>query len=339
MQARRSRIGRLFALALLCLLLTPGTWWRETNRETDKRNILSYDRLAVDEPSEWPPSLRLVGVWQLKSPNTRFGGYSALLALPDGRLAAYSDRGSYLEFSAPGGPVSAPKIAPVPHIPVPQLRNDIESAALDPDGVRWLGLETNNAIARLAPRRRPQFVIPPLMQRWPKNRGAEAMVRLADGRFIVLAEGSLSSGRRAAPGILFAGDPLEDVPATDFFFTPPAGLHPTDMAALPDGRVLILLRGLDVALPPFRSILVLADPEEIRAGQEWQWTALADLSPPLPRDNYEGLATFPTPGGGADLWVISDDNNASFQRTLLIKLHWAGEQGMQKGAAGNPGAP
>jgi len=340
MRARRSRIGRLLALALLCLLLAPGTWWRETNRDPDERNILSYSRISLAEPRDWPASLRLVGVWELTSPNTRFGGYSALLALPEGRLAAYSDRGSYLEFSAPNGTARAPEIAPIPHIPVPRLRNDIESAALDfESGVRWLGLETNNAIARLAPGGRPEFVVPRLMRDWPTNQGAEAMVRLADGRFIVLAEGALSFGRRAGPGVLFSGDPLEDAPATGFLFVPPAGLHPTDMAALPDGRVLILLRGLGLGLPPFRSMLAVADPAEIRAGEEWRWTPFADLSPPLPRDNYEGLATFPTPDGGADIWIISDDNNATFQRTLLIRLHLTGGQDMQKGAAGSPGAP
>jgi hypothetical protein len=341
MRARRSRIGRLFALALLCLLLAPGTWWRETARELDERNILSYRRLTVAAPAAWPASLRLVGVWELKSLNTRFGGYSALLALPDGRLAAYSDRGSYLEFSAPGGPADEPKIAPIPHIPVPLLRNDIESAALDPDsGVRWLGLETNNAIARLAPGRRPEFVLPPLMRSWPRNRGAEAMVRLADGRFVVLAEGPVSLSRQAGPAVLFSGDPLEeDTTAAHFYFVPPPRFHPTDMAALPDGRVLILLRGIAVGLPPFRATLVVADPNEVRAGKEWKWRPFADLSPPLPRDNYEGLATVAHPDGGADIWIISDDNNTTLQRTLLIRLHWAGEQGMQKGAAGSPGAP
>ena len=27
-------------------------------------------------------------------------------------------------------------------------------------------------------------------------------------------------------------------------------------------------------------------------------------------------------GGGLTLWIISDDNGASFQRTLLYKLRW-----------------
>jgi hypothetical protein len=143
----------------------------------------------------------------------------------------------------------------------------------------------------------------------------------------------------AGPGLLFAGDPVEGAKAIGFRFVPPKGFMPTDMAALPDGRVLILLRGLGFGLPPFSAQLVVADPSEIRSGEEWPWTPFAEISPPLPRDNYEGLAIAATPDGGADIWIISDDNNAAFQRTLLIRLHLAAEPGTGKGATGNPDAP
>ena len=39
-------------------------------------------------------------------------------------------------------------------------------------------------------------------------------------------------------------------------------------------------------------------------------------------DNYEGLAVAPGPDGALVLWLISDDNKATFQRTLLLKLLW-----------------
>jgi hypothetical protein len=341
MQARRSRIGRLFALALLCLLLAPGTWWRQDWSQPERRHILSIRELAISQPPGWSRTLRLTGIWELDSPNSFFGGYSALLALPDERLSAYSDRGAYLDFSAPGAAAPRePRIATIVHIPIPQLRNDIESAARDPDSsVRWLGLETNNAIARLTPGQGPEYVLPPLMRDWPKNQGAEAMTRLADGRFIVLAEGALSIGRKAGPGILFSGDPVAGASAIAFRFTPPAGFHPTDMAALPDGRVLILLRGLKIAVPPFRAMLVIADPEKILEGEEWPWTLVSKLSPPLPRENYEGLAIAPTSDGRADIWIISDDNRSGVQRTLLVKMHWTGEAGARKGAPEAPDAP
>jgi len=328
MAARRSRTGRLLALGLLCLLLMPGTWWRETNHGPDGRNILSHRELDVPQPPDWPASLRLVGMWELESPNTEFGGYSALLMLPGRRLVAYSDRGGVLTFTPPGEGQEKPEIGSIPVSKEVAWNVDFESATRDPvSGLRWIGIESANVIVRLSAKGEPQAVRqPPEMEPWPKNSGAEAMVRLADGRFIVLGERESLSSLVAGQGLLFPGDPVDGAEAIRFRFVPPQGFLPTDMALLPDGRALILLRGLGFGLPPFSAKLVVADPSRIRAGEEWPWTPFADLSPPLPRDNYEGLAIAPAPGGGADIWIISDDNQASFQRTLLIRLHWDGER-------------
>ena len=51
---------------------------------------------------------------------------------------------------------------------------------------------------------------------------------------------------------------------------------------------------------------------------------LAKLEPPLPTDNYEGIAVAPDESGkGAAVWVMSDDNRMrTFQRTILLKLRW-----------------
>lgn len=345
MGRQRSRFRRLLALALLCLLLAPGTWLRETSVAPDQRNILSARKLGVVRPADWPSSLQLLGVWQLESPNTDFGGYSGMMALPRNRLLAYSDRGGVLAFTPPVYGELRPDFQVIPISPAVAWNVDFESVASDPvTGRRWLGSETVNAIVRLSPDGVPEALRrPPEMQDWPKNRGAEAMVRLADGRFIVLGERESPLSLDPGPGLLFPGDPVEESEALSFRFLPPAGFVATDMAALPDGRVLLLLRGLGFGIPPFRGVLALADPALIRPGEEWPWTWLAEFSPPLPRDNYEGLAVTPTRDGGADIWIISDDNHATLQRTLLIGLHLEGvgkrQTGTPKGAAGEPGAP
>jgi hypothetical protein len=68
-------------------------------------------------------------------------------------------------------------------------------------------------------------------------------------------------------------------------------------------------------------MLLVADPGRIVAGKDWPWRKLADLEAPLPMDNYEGLAVLPD-RDGVTLWLISDDNFARIQRTLLLELHW-----------------
>jgi hypothetical protein len=166
-------------------------------------------------------------------------------------------------------------------------------------------------------------VSPAAMRDWRATFGAEAMVRLADGRFVVLAEGSRDWFGEGMPGLVFPSDPVAGAPPAAFRFAPPPGFRPVDMAQLPDRRVLILLRRVDWGIPPvFSGKLMLADPVALRPGEEWRAEPVADLATPLPTDNYEGLAVEPDGKGGVVLWLISDDNEMALQRTLLLKLAW-----------------
>ena len=315
---------------LLAAALAPGLWWRSPPMKRPPNEVparLVLTPIASDTPGDWPHGLSVAGAWQLNSGNRMFGGYSALLAKGHDTLIAYSDDATVLRFTAPGAPAGEPLL--VARVPVGgkwKSDRDLESATADPaTGQRWFGFEENNRIERFDPgAREPREVFPQAMANWPANGGAESMTRLADGRFIVLREDPdwLSSGER--PGLLFAGDPVEGAPPVEFGFRPPIGYDPSDMAALPDGRVLILLRSLNLPVPPlFRSKLVIADPRDIAAGKPWPWRELATFHGPVPRDNYEGLAVVPD-RTGVTLWLISDDNKAPYQRTLLLELHWQG---------------
>ncbi|MEO6092920.1 MAG: esterase-like activity of phytase family protein [Novosphingobium sp.] len=276
-------------------------------------------------------AFRLEGTWQLRSCEAGFGGYSALLTQPGGMLLGITDRGSTLRFSPPGVPrIGPPVFAPVmPWGVMLRTRNDSESATADPaTGRIWIGFETTNAIARLDPGRpRPPFVQPPAMAAWPENMGAEAMVRLVDGQFIVLREGfgELDDGGilggREHEALLFPGDPIEGAVPIRFRFVGPGGFRPVDMAQLPDGRVLILMRKLVWPLPiRVAGRIVIADPRAIQAGADWRGTVVARLASDMPIDNFEGLATTPGENGRLTVWLISDANKAVTQRTLLWKL-------------------
>ena len=326
LRPRLPRLLRLLPLALLCLLVAPGTWLRERPIAPGDGATLVMHRLDLSQPRDWPAALRVAGGWSLGSRHEGFGGYSTLLALPGNRLLSFSDRGDFLEFAAPDGP-SGPTISgTVPEEPdSDNLSYDFESATRDPETSRiWLGLEGNNAIRRLnADKQSDGAVRRDAMAGWARNRGPEAMTRLADGRFIVLAEGSLP-GDSPSPGVLFSGDPVAGAQPVAFDFPRRGGYRPTDMAALPDGRVIILFRKLALGLPPFGAMLAIADPATIRPGRPWDWRPLAELAPPLPRENYEGIAVRPAADGGVDLWIIADNNQGGLQRTLLLKLHWTG---------------
>jgi hypothetical protein len=281
-------------------------------------------RLAAP-PRRIGKGLTLAGAWRLDSADRRFQGYSGLVPLRDGRLAAFSDLGATLLFDPPGSrhprPPQMARLASTVTTTSKRER-DCEAVTIDPaSGMIWVAFERTNSIVRLGlDLRITGRVRAARMHHWPANSGPEAMVRLADGRFIVLAENRDKTGRQRA--LLFAGDPVAGARPVAFSYRAPEGFRPTDMAQLPDGRVLVLNRRFSL---PFRftAALTLADPREIAPGRPWRSREIARLVPPLPVDNYEGLAIRPGPDGTATLWLISDDNQAQWlQHTLLLALRW-----------------
>ena len=76
---------------------------------------------------------------------------------------------------------------------------------------------------------------PDEMRGWPQNTGPEAMVRLADGRFVILSESYAGwEDGSGHPALLFAQDPAAVQRAVRFRFAGAAGYRPTDMAQKAD---------------------------------------------------------------------------------------------------------
>ncbi|QIQ87422.1 esterase-like activity of phytase family protein [Erythrobacter sp.] len=311
------RAKRLIAALGVALMCAPGTFVRTPVAEGLPRHV-ALERVAGPARTT-TPGWSVAGVWHYSSgPNRDFGGYSALLAARDDRLLAFSDRGSRFAFARPDGPSPEPGERPIALQAVaPPLSEDlwdIESATRDPaTGTYWLGFENTHAILRYTPGH--GFDGMRLLEgevRWPSNSGAEAMVRLSDGRFVVLPEG----GRE---GLVFAGDPVEVEAGEPFAFRNPApGFAATDLAQLPGGDLLLLMRNTVFALPPFESLIAIGPPP--RAGETWAPRIALRLEGVVPPENYEGIALEPFEDGRVAVWIISDDNLSIMQRTLLAKL-------------------
>ncbi|GGD62304.1 hypothetical protein GRI62_13365 [Erythrobacter arachoides] len=319
MGARRQPMSarRALAIAVLVLGLAPGTFVRTPVPE--KR----ADGVEVRRAGDLPPLMQLagferVGVWELASPNIDFGGFSALVYL-DGRqrLRAFSDRGIRMTMALPDGPQAgeAQFNAVWERGRLSPTAPDIEAAVRDPaSGTYWIASEGTNAVWRYSAASRLEALRQPLeWSRWPENAGPEAMAQLPDGRFLVLPEGH-------ATGVIHPGDPTVEAPARRFAVTVPEAYSATDLAALPDGRVLVLLRHVVAAYPPFTAALGIANPAELDNGDVLMVRLLLDLDSMVPRENYEGMALQPLDDGRMAAWIIADDNLASFQRTLLVKL-------------------
>lgn len=311
---------RRLLTVLLLLGLAPVIWLREPKPPENTSQSVVARSLPLPAGLASSP-FRLTGAWQLTSPNSDFGGYSALVLAEPGRLTAFSDTGVRLDMPLPNmpGPVRIARLMPQKN--GMKASRDVESAALDPrTGQFWLALEGRNIFLRLTPGvAAPEKIAAPEMAGWSTNSGAEAMVRLADGRFIILSE----DGSEAHQGLLLPHAPDGKDRALRFRFISPAGYHPTDMAQLPDGRVLIVLRELRWPMPPrFGTRLVLADPALIRAGRDWRGQILTGFDGTGLEENYEGLAIERGPGDLLRAWLISDDNAAVTQRTLLLRLEF-----------------
>ena len=301
------------------------------DRVIHKSGPVMLEALPVPaRPADWPKQLAVEAIWKLYTKREIFGSYSAVLVLPESRLRFYSDKGGMFEMPRPGmdGDYRLETVSKV----AGQGLQDIESATRDPvSGTVWLGYEWYNGIRRISANGQDDFVIPPSMKGWSRNGGPEAMTRLSDGRFVILRE-------VGSEGLLFPADPMDGPAAVRFRFDAPEGFSPVDVAQLPDGRLLILVRGVRAWFPPFKAALLLADPATIRAGESLRWTLLASLDDAAPSENYEAIAVEPAAReGDIRIWIASDDNYAALQRTLLLELIWTPDA--KKGAAARPGAP
>jgi hypothetical protein len=238
-------------------------------------------------------------------------------------VIALSDAGTLFRFALPAGRGREPvRILPLADGPGPATRKsnrDTESMVLRGPWL-WAGFERHNMIWRYrrSDLRATAAAWPAPMRRWRGNAGPEAMVRLADGRFLVLSEGADDSDA-LSDAVLFDGDPAD--PATPSFplsYRRVPGFRATDAALLPDGRLLILNRRF-AWLEGFSAVLALADPRGLRAGATIEGRALAALRQPVSVDNMEALSVT-VENGRTIVWIASDDNFFPLQRTLLLKF-------------------
>lgn len=272
-------------------------------------------------------ALTYLGGLRLWSDDPAFGGFSAM-AIRGERLTLLNDGG--LVFSFRMGADWRPHGARFDTLPDgprsgwSRSDRDSESMAVDPaTGRIWVGFENANAIWRYAPGfiRAEAIATPTPMADWPLNGGAEAMVRLRSGRFLVISEDERVQGKpRVREVLAFDRDPTDR--RARFFrfgFRPPRGYSPTDVAELPDGRLLVLTRALS-PIDLFTSKLVLIDPRTIAPGAVLEGRMIATLAAPTLHDNFEGLA-ITREGDSPIVWIVSDDNAPTwFQRTLLLKF-------------------
>ncbi|MGQ0558589.1 MAG: esterase-like activity of phytase family protein [Sphingosinicella sp.] len=313
---------RILALLLILGLLT--TPVRPGPTRLDSGSVVSTvsaEPVLLDESNPGRRQvgpLRFVRGWNLDSPERRFGGLSAIQVEGDAVIAV-SDAGSLLHFPLPRRAGRYP-LQLQPLLPAVRSKAQQDSEALAVAGNEaWVAFERMNGIARFDRARWQLRAVarPPAMRQWRGNNGAEALVRLPDGRFLVFAE--LRSGTRFSRVLLFHGDPARPgTRVTNLRFRRPRGFQVSDAALLPDGRLLVLCRRFRL-LEGFSASLTIARLPAVRERAVIQGREIARFEAPLIVDNFEGVSVA-REGGRTLVRLASDDNFMTMQRTLLLEF-------------------
>lgn len=155
--------------------------------------------------------------------------------------------------------------------------------------------------------------LPELIRNSPLNGGIESMLRLPDDTLFVLTEDGSSSEDLSAGAILKNGEWLT------FNYQRNSDFRPTSAANLGDGKILVLERRYKG--PGTLGIRINSiERDKIMQGKTVSPDLFCNITPPIPRDNYEGMDTVMGPGGKLWIYIISDDNFSPAQHTLLTLL-------------------
>ena len=290
------------ACLTLAVLLAHAHFNRLPNRfELGPRTLaLRYQPQSVAPGSAG--SFRVVGAWRLLTDDSRFGGISAL-AINRGRFVALTDSGVVARFPKPSvaAQIEIAELPGGPGSPFYKVNRDSEALAADPAGRGWwvafenrdeLWLYDRTWSKALARRPVPTFAL-------ARNRGIEGMVE--DGKELLLFPERATKAIRSPGGLSAA---LNGVSGWI-----------SEAARLQDSRILIANRR-PTPIGLSNSLIVLEKHgAAYRAAETWKV--------PVGRlDNVEALAVESMPGGGSQIWMMTDNNLQQRRPTLLIAVEF-----------------
>lgn len=313
---------------------TPETLWRfdahaNTLRQTSCPDGTEYKRaeslnIRVIDAGTGSSTARarnvsgmtLSGAWQLEADNAEFGGLSGLDVLRSGSLLAITDDGKFVwigvdpETGIPDGLGAMAYMRGEEGKIFPNKRAaDSEDLAVR-DGLAFVSFEQDHRIAAY--------------DLETCGTAAHAAPVAALGKVI---DGNILGNNRGPEALAFSDQTLI------------VGFETHDQGGSPFGRVLIdggltdlkrtqqsnlyVLTGMDSQDELIASVFRAYDPVRgtraiLRVNAGSDRVAEANLKNPLPVDNFEGVAIGASPSGAPRIWLISDDNFSSDQRTLLL---------------------
>ena len=298
--------------------------------------------VAADKVGTPVGALTYAGGLSLKAEGTdSFGGLSGMEVDPDGALIAVSDAGDLLRARVvldPAGRLAGVEDATLARLidengVAFQNKIDADAEGLSrTDGGFAISFEQDHRVlvyadAGGAPKRLPA----PYVHLAP-NAGVEALAYWRDP-----ASGAPRLVMGAERGDAWSCD-LEGGDCRQILVAkrdnPGSGFKLTELDALPDGRLVALYRSAGL-LTGLRAAICVVTP-----GADRPVVELARLPGPITADNMEAISAVPRADGSIRLYVMSDDNFAGWQRTLLLAFDWRPGQPSLPGPDDRPaGAP
>ncbi len=264
------------------------------------------------------------GLWLQAPPGVHFGGFSDLKVDAAGRFISESDEGGLLrgrlvlDRSGRFIGLADTTFQPLTGLDGRALQQkvdaDAEGVALWPDGALMVSFERKHRIWLYPPAAggvwgKPQALPIPSV-RMPDNEGLEGLAlapsRGKDAYWAGVEGGSIWLCRLKTACVRWTG-----------LMAPPPGYRLTSLVETSGGDLVVLHHSFNPFT--FRSKVIatlLAKPVSPQAPA--QVKAQLRLANPLVVDNLEGVAATQSPKGGLRLYLISDDNFSSAQRTLLL---------------------
>lgn len=302
---------------------------------------LNAQPVPLLEAQEQPKVGRLLfrSGFQLTANNENFGGLSGLECSLDGsEVLAISDRGYWLKtelITEPNGTVSGLKssrLGPLRDqdgstLDVQDRWDSEEIVAWSPDAYvvtfehdhrTYLYPLDDQSLPTQDPRSIP---FPQEVLAAEPNKGMETATRLPGDRLLVLSEGLLDSNGDRIGWI--GSDELATWDQVTFASW--QDLQPTSATTLPDGRIVLLERayspekGNRIRISEFSAA-------ELEPGARITSRELAFLAAPMTLDNMEAVASSQGPEGETFLYLLSDDNFSTKQRTLFLQFELLPEE-------------
>jgi hypothetical protein len=274
--------------------------------------------------------LRFRGGVELRSTDPVFGGLSDIEVLDGNRFISQSDDGEWFEGDLVLDTSGA--LTGVANMRTATMRDeqggpfpnkeaaDSEDITQLPDGRIAVSFEQTQTIRIYDLNRDGPFgaAVPgPRLagvERLPPNSGLEAMTALPDGTLVVGAEGGDQS---TTPIWLAPLNAHEPVPIAAHFPLSD-GYSLTSLDRMPNGDLVALERFYAPVIGARARIVRIPASEVHASDAPMHVEQLAQLGPPHPVDNFEGVSAVRMTNGVTRIYIVSDNNFSARQRTYIF---------------------